>query len=498
MPGLKSLAKDTAIYGTSSILGKILNWLLTPFFTFTLQSTGELGIVTSLYAYVAIIIVILTFGMETGLFRFANKKDGYAPTTVYSTTLISVGTVVVLFFILVCIFLQPITDYLGKDSVKYEILPSYVLMMAMVLSMDAFSCIPFAYLRLQKRPIKFAALKMLQIILYIILCCFFLLACPYIYEKAPHLIDWFYDPDFRVGYIFVSNLIATFIQTVCLFKELIGFKYKFDFVLFRKMLHYCLPLLILGIAGMMSQTFDKIIFPSVYSGEGDPLDELGIYGACFKLGVVMVMFTQAFRYAYEPFIFSNNAEKDNKKSYADAMKYFIIIGLIIFLGVCFYMDIIKIIIDPKYYAGLKVVPVILIGELFFGIYFNLSLWYKLTDQTHWGAILSIIGCIIIVLFNIFFIPLYGYMACAWASLIGYGVIMFISYFLGQKKFPIKYDLKTIGLYFSLALVLYFISIQVQIDNLYLRLLFRTALLGIYLLILYKRDNPLRFIKIKRK
>jgi len=489
MGQLKSLAKDTAIYGVSSILGKTLNWLLTPLFTYTLATTGEYGIITNLYAYVALAIVILTFGMETGFFRFANRKDEYDPMTVYSTTLLSVGSVVLVFLVLILAFLQPLTRAFVQ-SIGAEIPESYLLMMILVLCMDAFSSIPFAYLRYTKRPLRFAGLKMLFIGLYILFCLFFLLLCPYLDGKYPWLVSWFYRPDFQVGYILIANLLATAIQTGCLLPELLGFKYRFDKDLLKTMLHYSLPLLVLGVAGILSQTIDKILFPILYPDKEAAANELGIYGACFKIAVVMVMFTQAFRYAYEPFIFAKNKSNDNKRAYSEAMKYFVIFGLFIFLGVMFYMDVLKYFVKWTYYDGLSVVSIVMMGELFFGVYFNLSLWYKLTDKTHWGAIFSVIGCAVVIVLNILFIPQYGYIACAWASFIGNLIIMLLSYFIGQKQYKIDYDLRSLFLYFGLAIVLFGVSEWVQIDILGLRLAFRTGLLAVYLTVLFKRDLPL--------
>ncbi len=491
---MKSLAKDTAYYGVSSILGKILNWLLTPIFTAVLATRAEYGVVTNLYSYVALVIVFLTFGMETGLFRFANQKDKYNPTTVYSTVLITVGTVVLSFLILALIFIQPITNWIGEGIIPV----SYINMMLWILCLDAINSIPFAYLRFKQRPLKFVFLKLLMIILNISFCLFFLIGCPYIDKHYPELISWFYRPDFQVGYILIANLLAVAIQTCFLLPEYVGFKYVFDRELIKKMLRYSMPLLILGVAGMMNQTIDKIIFPKVYTGT-DGFDQLGIYGACFKVAVIMVMFTQAFRYAFEPFIFSRSDKSDNRRSYADATKYFIILGLFVFLGVSFYLDIFKYFIPNKaYWEGLAVVPIVMMGELFFGIYFNLSLWYKLTDQTRWGAIFSVIGCVIIILINILFIPVYGYMACAWASLIGNLVIMLISYFMGQKKYPIPYDLKTIGLYFGLTLLLFTVAIIVPVENRWLRWAFHAILLCIYLFVVIKRDLPLKEIPYLNK
>ncbi len=494
MSVMKSLAKDTALYGISSILGRMLNWLLTPLFAYTLTTTGEYGIVVNLYSYVAMIIVVLTFGMETGLFRFANQKDKYDPATVYSTTLTAVGVVVLVFLALVLAFIHPVTDWIGEGEIPI----SFVCMMLWVLCLDAFSCIPFAYLRYQQRPVRFSMLKMLFVVLNITFCLFFLVVCPSLYKTWPELISWFYDPDYQVGYILVSNLLATLIQTCFLMPELMGFKFHFDPSLLKKMLKYSLPLLILGVAGMMNQTIDKIIFPKMYAGAGDAFDELGIYGACFKIAVIMVMFTQAFRYAIEPFIFSRNSQSGSRQSYADATKYFIILGLLVFLGVSFYLDVLKYFIPSSYWEGLFVVPIVMLGELFFGIYFNLSLWYKLTDRTHWGAILSVIGCVIIVLINILFIPVYGYAACAWASFTGNLVIMVISYFLGQKNFPVPYDLKSIGIYFLLAAVLFIIGILVPVSNQWLRWLFHAALIAVYLSVVVRRDLPLSKIPYLNK
>ncbi len=491
MSGMKSLAKDTAIYGGSSVLVRMINWLLTTLFTYTLV-TEDFGIMTNVYAFVALFMVVLTFGMETGFFRFANQKEKYNPIDVYSTALIAVGSVVCIFLAVFLYFLPEIKPVLWKD----EIPESYIRLVLIIMSLDAFSAIPFAYLRFKQRPVKFAALKILYIVLYTIFSLFFLVVCPWIYKNYPQWISWFYIPEFKLGYVFLSNLIATFFQTCCLLPELTGFKYRFDSRLLKKMLKYSFPLLILGIAGMSNQIVDKLVFPIIYPDQSQAFGELGIYSACFKIALIMMMYTQAFRYAFEPFIFAKTKSQDNKQAYADATKYFILLGLLTFLGVVLYLDIIKYFIAPGYWDGLPVVSIVLIGELFFGIYFNLSLWYKLTDKTYWGAILSIIGCVIIVCINIFFIPDYGYMACAWAPFIGYLFIMLLSYFMGQKVYPIPYDLKTIGLYFLLAGGLYAISMIVPIENTVLRLGFHTVLFGIYIFILIKRDLPLSLLKRK--
>lgn len=488
--GIKRLAKETAVYGLSSILGRVLNWLLVPMYVRVLTDTGQFGIVTNLYAWTALLLVILTYGMETGLFRFINSKDEKNPMQVYSTTLVSVGTTSVLFFIAAMLLLGPISSGLG-----YADAPEYVAMLIAIVALDAFTSMPFAYLRFQKRPLRFAAVKLINIGLTIGLNLFFLLLCPWLYRYYPQAVLWFYIPDYGVGYIFVSNLIASSVTLLLLLPQLTGFRYKFNWPLLQRILRYSLPILLLGIAGVLNQTADKIIFPFLFSDRDYSESQLGIYGACFKIAVIMVMFIQAFRYAYEPFIFSKNKGEDDKKTYALAMKYFIIFSFLIFLGVMFYIDIIKHFVSPEYYAGLPVVPIVMLGELFYGIYYNLSLWYKLTDQTRWGAYFSIIGCVVTVAIILVYAPVYGFMACAWASFACNLLMMLLSYFIGQKKFPITYDLKSFGIYSLITAVLYTAGMLPAIENEWIRLGYRTVLLLAFVVFVVKRDLPLREIPV---
>lgn len=484
----KSLIRDSAIYGGSAILVKMLNYLLVPLFTYNLAKS-DFGMMTNLYAYIALIIVILTFGMETGFFRFANQTEKYRPHTVYSTTLLIVGGITLLFLIIFLSFLPSIRPYLWID----EIPDNYIRMTLIILSMDTISAIPFVYLRYRKKAGKFGFLKLLNVILYILFCVFFLVVCPWINRHCPSLISWFWIDDFRLGYILISNLLATGIQTVCLFTEVIGFRYKWDGRLALEMFRYCFPLMIMGLAGMSNQVVDKLVFPHVYPDPKSALDELGVYGACFKIALIMMMFTQAFRYAYEPYVFEKSKDRDARQSYADVMKYFVLLGLLVFLGVVFYLDIIKYFIEREYFGALHVVPIVLIGELFFAVYFNLSFWYKLTDKTYWGAVFSTIASVVIIGVNIFFIPRYGYMACAWAPFIGNGLIVLLSYFIGQKNYPIRYDLKTIGLYTFLAAALFTVSYFVPIGHAGWHMAFNTILLAVYIFVLVKRDLPVKEI-----
>ena len=472
MAGLKSLAKDTAIYGVSSIVGRFLNYLLVPIYTISMPaSTGGYGVITNMYAITALLLVLLTCGMETGFFRFANKGDD-DPIRVYSTTLLTVGSISLSFLAVCLLFLKPIAGVMG-----YEEHPWYLGMMLIVIAMDAIQAIPFAYLRYKNRPIKFAALKMLFIFASI----------------ALNIVYFVFMKGTDVGAAFLINLICTSLVMVCLISELRGFRYTLDRDLVKRMFRYSFPILILGIAGILNQVVDKIIFPFVYPDEAEAAVQLGIYGATSKIAMIMAMFTQAFRFAYEPFVFGKSREKDNRQMYAQAMKFFIIFTLLAFLAVMFYLDILRYVIGRDYWEGLKVVPIVMAAEMFMGVYFNLSFWYKLTDETKWGAYFSITACTIVVLMNVFLIPVYGYVACAWAGFTGYAVAMLLSYFVGQKKYPINYDLKSIGGYVLLALVIYAVGEWMPLENTILRLLFRTVLLAVFIAYIIKHDLPLKQI-----
>ena len=484
--GMKRLAGETAIYGVSSIVGKFLNWMLVPMYTRVLATESDFGIVTNLYAWTALLMVILTYGMETGFFRFMNKREITLPMRVYTTTLFSLAFTSILFMVFVFSALNPISHSLG-----YGAHPEYIGMMGGIVAVDAFCCIPFAFLRYQGKAVRFAGIKLLNIFLNIILVILFLIVCPWLYEQAPVLVGWFFKPDYQVGYIFIANVLTSLVTFILLIPDMIpGLREKVSLSLLKQMLKYSFPILILGIAGIFNQTADKILFPFLFEDKDYATTQLGIYGACFKVAVVMVMFIQAFRYAYEPFIFAKNKSDNNTKAYSEAMKYFIIFSLIIFLGVMFYLDILKYFVASEYYPGLRVVPIVMLGELFFGIYFNLSFWYKLIDQTQWGAYFSTIGCVVTVLIIVLLAPVYGYMACAWASFASNLLMMILSYVIGQKRFPIQYDIKSAVFYGVLAAVFYVAGILPQIESEFLRLTYRTILLLVFVGIIIKKDLPL--------
>ena len=484
--GIKSLVKDTAIYGLSSIIGRFLNWMLVPLYTRVLTSTGEYGIVTNIYGWTALLLVLLTYGMETGFFRFINKKDEQEPMRVYATTIYCIAFTSSLFIALVLLFLNPVSSTLG-----YAAHPEYIGMMASIVAIDAFCCLPFAYLRYKGKAILFASIKLINIFLNIFLNLFFLVLCPIINESFPELISWFYRPDYGVGYIFVANVFTTIATFIILIPHILpGLRAKFDRQRLGKMLRYSYPILILGIAGIFNLTAGQILFPFLFDNRQYAFSQLGIYEACLKIAIVMVMFIQAFRYAYEPFVFSKNKDDDSKKSYVEAMKYFIIFSLVIFIGVMFYLDIIKHLVDSEYYPGLVVIPIVMLGELFFGIYYNLSVWYKLTDQTKWGAYFSIIGCFMTVAIIIVFVPQYGFIACAWASFASNLLMMLLSYFIGQRKFPVPYNLRSALFYGVIATVFYFAGMLPQIEHDILRLSYRTVIFLIFIGIIIKNDLPL--------
>ena len=469
MGKLASIFKDTAIYGLSSIIGRFLNYLLVPLYTAQLTvASGGYGIITNIYAYVALVLVLLTFGMETTYFRFTNKTHTDSE-TVYGTTLMSVGTVSLAFAVVVLLLLNPISELMG-----YGEHPEYVGVMAVTVAIDAFLCIPFAHLRQQKKAMKFAALKLLNIVVSI----------------ALNLVYFYFMDGKDVAYAFYINLVCTVMLAVCLITEYTGFRWKLDTKLLRTMLSYSWPILVLGIAGILNQAADKMLFPYLYKG-ADMQAQLGIYGACSKIAMIMAMITQAFRFAYEPIVFAGVKDKDQHEMYAQAMKYFIIFTLLAFLMVVGYLDVLKYIIGADYWVGLRVVPIVMAAEIMMGIYFNLSFWYKVIDKTIWGAIFSGIGVAVLLVVNVIFVPQYGYMACAWGGFAGYGVAMLISYFVGQKYYPIDYPLKDIGIYVTLALVAFFVMTVVRDSQpLWFSLAVNTAFVLLFMTVIIKRDLPL--------
>ena len=470
MASIKTLAKDTAIYGLSSIVGRFLNYLLVPLYTHVISAaSGGYGIVTNLYAYTALILVILTFGMETTFFRFANKEDEDA-NTVFSTSLALVSALSLLFLGAVVLFATPISQALG-----YADHPDYLLMMAAVVALDAIQAIPFCLLRFQKKAMKFASLKLLFIVLNIGL----------------NLLYFVVLGHTEVFYVFFLNLVCTFLITFFFVPELIHMRFRVDMGLLRRMLSYSWPILILGIAGILNQAADKMIFPLVYPDKAQGISELAVYGACGKIAMIMAMITQAFRYAYEPFVFAQSRERGQAHMYAMGMKYFLIFTLLAFLCVMAWLPALRYMVGADYWQGLRVVPIVMAAEIMMGVYFNLSFWYKLIDKTIYGAVFSIVGCTVLLAVNFYGIPRMSYMACAWGGFAGYGTAMVLSYIVGQKKNPIPYPMRSMAGYVLLAVVLYVLITLVPDEwPVLLRLAAGTALVVVYAAYTVWRDMPL--------
>ena len=478
MANIKSLAKDTAIYGLSSIVGRFLNYLLVPLYTHVISAaSGGYGIVTNLYAYTALILVILTFGMETTFFRFANKQEEN-PNTVFWTSLTMVGVLSLVFLSGIFIAITPISHTLG-----YTDHPEYILMMATVVALDAIQAIPFCLLRYQKKAVKFACLKLLFIVMNIGLNLLY-------FKVLGHT---------EVFYVFFLNLICTGLITFFFIPDLLHMQVRVDLRLLRRMFSYSWPILLLGIAGILNQAADKMIFPLVYPDKKEAISELAIYGACVKVAMIMAMITQAFRYAYEPFVFAQSKEQGQTKTYALGMKYFVIFTLMAFLCVMAWLPALRYMVGADYWEGLRVVPIVMAAEIMMGIYFNLSFWYKLIDKTIYGAVFSIVGCVILLAVNLWGIPHMSYMACAWGGFSGYGSAMILSYIVGQKQNPIPYPLRSMACYLLLAGVL-FILIELIPDDwsVLSQLALGTILVGVYATYTIRTDMPLRNIPVLGK
>ncbi len=475
MANLKSLAKDTAIYGLSSIVGRFLNYLLVPLYTYYMpHETGDYGVSTNIYAYTALILVLLTFGMETTLFRFANDER-YKPDTVFSTAMATIGSLTTVFLLLIFGFIGPISQALG-----YEHHHEYLLMMSVVVALDALQAIPFSYLRYQKRAIRFASLKLLFIAMNIALNLFYFV----VLGKT------------TVFYVFFINLICTGFITLFFLPDLFRIEWKFDGKLLSTMLSYSWPILILGIAGILNQVADKIIFPLVYPDKEQANVLLGDYGSCVKIAMIMAMITQAFRYAYEPIVFAKSKDADKTEYYASAMKYFLIFTLLAFLCVVGWMPVLQYIIGERYREGLGVVPIVMAAEIMMGVYFNLSFWYKLIDKTIYGAWFSLAGCAVLFAVNILLIPEYSYWACAWGGVAGYGTAMVLSYIIGQQKNPIPYPMKDIATYVVVTIVLFAAMKAVPGSwPTVLTLAVNTTLIILFLALIVKKDVPLSSLPI---
>jgi O-antigen/teichoic acid export membrane protein len=441
-------------------VGRFLNYLLVPLYTNVISAaSGGYGVVTNLYAFTALLLVILTFGMETTFFRFINKEDEDHD-SVFSTSFSVIAVLTAVFLLLVFGLSDSISSALG-----YADHPEYLQLMACVVALDALQALPFCHLRYQKRAVRFASLKLLFIAMNIGLNLLFFIVLGYR----------------DVLWVFLLNLVCTGIITFFFIPDLLRIRWHLDTSMLRRMLSYSWPLLILGVAGILNQSFDKIVFPLA----GGTTKDLGIYGACVKVAMIMAMITQAFRYAYEPMVFAASKDKDSKVMYAFGMKYFIIFTLLAFLCVMGYLDILKYLIGSDYWEGLRVIPIVMVAEIMMGVYFNLSFWYKLIDKTIYGAWFSLAGCVVLIAVNLIFIPRYSYMACAWGGVAGYGTSMLLSYVVGQRKNPIDYPMGSIFVYVAMTALFYAaMTYEPETWSLFLRLGVNTLLILLFCAYIY--------------
>jgi O-antigen/teichoic acid export membrane protein len=476
------------VYGMGTVFPRLLNYVvLTPFFTRIFQ-LGEYGIVTELYAYVVFLMVILTYGMETGYFRYAEKyKDN---DEVFTTALLSLFVTSLLFIAAVWLFSNEIAIVLDYSEHR-----EYIIMIGMIVGIDAFTAIPFAKLRQKNKAVKFAVIKIINVVINIGLNFLFLYFIPrFNLDEKYRIISNIYSPEIGVGYVFISNLIASLLTLLMLLREIFRVRIKFNKKLWKELIYYSMPLLIAGLAGTINEALDRILLKHLLTGELKPIEQLGIYGANYKIAVLMQLFIQMFRFAAEPFYFKRAKENNAQILFGDVMKYFVIICMIIFLLVTLYIDIFKHFIGINYYAGLNIVPIILYAIFLLGVFFNLSIWYKLKNLTKYGAMITIAGALITFVINWFFIPEYGYMASAWAHFICYLTMVIVSYFLGQRIYRIQYDLKRISLYAILPVVIYIFANNLTISNYSVKMTVHTVLFLSYLmLILLIERNKLKTI-----
>lgn len=481
---LKKLLGQTAIYGLSSILGRFLNYLLTPLYTSKMVFQPEqYGIITEMYAYVAFLVVLLTYGMETAFFRyFSQAKEN--PEKVYSTALWSLLVSSFMFIVGVSIFAQPIAEFLGYPNDK-----EYISWFGIIVGLDALIAIPLAKLRAENKPVKFALINFVFIGVNIGLNLFFLAYCLPKYQAGEinWLVSTFYNPETGVGYVFIANLIASAVRFLMVSPQLFKLKLDFDRVLWKKMIWYAFPLLIAGLAGIVNETLDRamlkwMLFDDL--GEVRTMTQLGIYGACYKLSIVITLCIQAYRYAAEPFFFDHAKQSDSRHTYARMLHVFFAFVMLVFLTVTLFIDVFKYLIpNEAYWVGLDIVPVLLLANVFLGVYFNLSVWYKLTDKTMFGSYIAITGALITVVLNFLLIPALGFRGSAYATLACYFGMAAISYYFGQKHFKVPYNMAKLIGYFSLAIALFLVNELVSFPNLVLATSARMVMIIIFALVI---------------
>ncbi|MDD4813230.1 MAG: oligosaccharide flippase family protein [Bacteroidales bacterium] len=473
MNEIKKLAGQTVIYGLGSILPRVLNYLvLTTLYT-SLFGKDPYGILSELYAWLVIVLVVIEFGMESGYFRFAGMGEDRKK--VFSHTIGFVGMMAIVWMIMVYLFINPISGF-----IHYEDNRNYIIWMAWIVAIDSIAMIPFAQLRQESKALRFALLKLGNVLINIGLVLMFLLLFPWMENRGMVIPGWLYNRELGVGYVFLANLITSALMLVLLLPEMRSLRLVFDPALMKKLLAYSAPLVIVGLAGAINDAGDKVFVKMITGDQG----QVGIYSANYRIAVMMTLFIQMFRYAFEPFLFAVSGDRKAPETYARVMKYFVITGLLVFLLTTLYIDFFKVILLRKteFWEGLNVVPIVLMANLFLGIYYNLSVWYKVRDLTRYAAIMATIGALVTIVLNWTLVPRIGYMGSAWATLACYSVMMLISWLWGRKVYPIPYETKRIGLWMVFAVILYLISFFFRMDNLWVRLIMDTGLLLVFILL----------------
>lgn len=481
---LKKLAGQTAIYGLGTILPRFLNYLLTPLLTYGF-APADYGINGEMFSIISFLNIVFTYGMETAFFNFYSKHEN--KDEVYNTALFSLITSTIVMGGLLLLFSSSIAGYLSTPKSTY--LPQFITWSVLIIATDAIMVIPFARLRSENKAIWFSTLRLSNVVINVGLNVFYFKVCKTAYENnAGDFFAGMYDPQIGIGYSFLANLIANLTTLVLFGKQFASFRFHFNPELLKLMLKYALPLLVLGLAGMVNETFDRILIKILTEDKDAAQVAQGIYSACYKIAILMTIFIQAFRFAAEPFFFSQSADKNSKKVYAIVMKYFVIFCSFLFLGTMMNLDWIKYFVGEDYRVGLGVVPILLLANLCLGVVYNLSIWYKLSNNTRFGAVIAIIGAVVTIAVNVVFVPKFSYMACAWATLAAYATMMIISYILGQKHFPIKYNLRAMLVFLVLALGFYIISLTYSsMENIVLKVILNNLFVILFAWLFYKLE-----------
>lgn len=490
MNEVRALAKQTVVYGLGTIVPRFLNYGVVTLFYTRIFTKAEYGVITELYAWMVFLLIVLTYGMETGFFRFSQNSRDYEK--VYSTTLISLLVSSAAFLIIVNIFIGPVSAIL-----KYSDNPDYIRMFAAIVAIDAFAAIPFARLRRENRALLFSSIKIANVLIIIVSVIFFLLIGPGIYERSHGWFRKVYDPGYGVGYVFLANLIGSAATLLMLLPFVNLRKPVFDREIWKRMLTYSIPLLITGLSGSVNDTLDKVILRRM-TGEECGLATVGEYGAGYKIAVLMALFIQMFRFAAEPFFFERAKQPDSKQTYASVMKYFIIAMLIIYLGINLYISGFQLIIGKDFRGAIGVVPIVAMGYVFYGIYINHSIWYKLSDLTRFGIYITLIGAAITVLINVLLIPVYGYMASAWAHVASYGSMIIVSFIFAEKRFKVDYGMKQVIPYFAIAIGMVLFGKYFNYTGIVAELAVNTALILIFIAFAQYRDRILSVMIRKKK